>query len=110
MEKPDLSIIENKIIHLSEELEKLLNALISLEGNDFVIKEKELKYEKELDNYIKDKNPKIQLVLYIVSLIDNIRKEMNNSIDIIYSQNNFEHVPINFKEAKEKLKDKDFLI
>ena len=98
MEKPDLNKIENKIIHLSEELEKLLKTLINKEENDFILDIKDLKYEKELENFKGDQNPKIKLALYIFNLIDNIRKEMNNSVDIIYSHNSFEYVPSIYKE------------
>ena len=108
MENSKLFKIENKIIHLSEEIEKLLNILkISLEGGSFNNEEKELKYEDELENYKEDKNPKIKLAKYIFNLIDNIRKELNESVDTIYSHNIFEYTPINYKELNEKLKEKE---
>ena len=114
-EKPEtkaekLEIIEDKIIHLSEELEKLLNIIKdSLEGkdnNNFKLEENELKYKDELENYKEDNNPKISLAIYIFNLIDKIKKDMNESVDTIYSQQNFEYGPINFREINDKLLEK----
>ena len=108
MENSKLIKIENKIIHLSEEIEKLLNLLKkSLEGGEFVVEENEFKYKNELENYKEDKTPNIKLAKYIFALIDNIRKEMNESVDTIYSHNIFEYAPINYKELNEKLKEKE---
>ena len=110
MENSELSIIENKIIHLSEKLEKLLNGLkLSLEGkeSDFSLDNNELEYKYELENFKEDKNPKIKLAIYIFNLIDNIRKEMLESVDTIYSKNMFTYVPNNSKELDEKLLEKE---
>ena len=110
MENSKLSIIENKIIHLSEKLEKLLYGLkLSLEGkeSDFSLYNNELEYKDELENFKEDKNPKIKLAIYIFNLIDNIRKEMLESVDTIYSKNMFTYVPNNSKELDEKLLEKE---
>ena len=105
-----LEIIEDKIIHLSEELEKLLNiikdALEGKDDNNFKLEENELKYKDELENYKENKNPKISLAIYIFNLIDKIKKDMNESVDVIYSQQNFDYGPINFREINDKLMEK----
>ena len=110
VEEEKLEKIEEKIIHLSEELEKLLNIIKdSLEGknnNNFILEENEMKNKNELENYKEDKNPKITLAIYIFNLIDKIKKDMNESVDIIYSQQNFEYGPINYKEINDKFWEK----
>ena len=112
MESSKLQNIEKEIIHLSEKLEKLLNGLkLSLEGkeNDFSLDDNEFEYKDKLVNFKEDKNPKITLAIYIFNLIDNIRKEMNESVDSIYSKNTFVYVPNNSKELNEKLIEKEKL-
>jgi len=112
MESSKLQNIEKEIIHLSEKLEKLLNGLkLSLEGkeNDFSLDDNEFEYKDKLVNFKEDKNPKITLAIYIFNLIDNIRKEMNESVDSIYSKNTFVYVPNNSKELNEKLIEKETL-
>ena len=87
----ELNSIENKILHLSEELEKLLNILkLTLENgnNDIkIVEDIDLKYRKELENYIEDKNPEINLAIYIFNLIDNIKKNLCEAVDNVYSKN-----------------------
>ena len=89
MENSRLYKTEEKIIYLSEQIEKLLNILInSLEGKDidnYLNNIKDLKYKEELENYKEDNNPKIDFAVYIFNLIDKIRKDLNKSIDTIYS-------------------------
>ena len=89
MENSRLYKTEEKIIYLSEQIEKLLNILInSLEGKDidnYLNNIKDLKYKEELENYKEDDNPKINFAVYIFNLIDKIRKDLNKSIDTIYS-------------------------
>ena len=89
MENSRLCETEEKIICLSEQIEKLLNILInSLEGKDidnYLNNIKDLKYKEELENYKEDNNPKIDFAVYIFNLIDKIRKDLNKSIDTIYS-------------------------
>ena len=89
MENSKLYKTEEKIIYLSEQIEKLLNILInSLEGKDidnYLNNIKDLKYKEELENYKEDNNPKIDFAVYIFNLIDKIRKDLNKSIDTIYS-------------------------
>ena len=89
MENSRLYKTEEKIIYLSEQIEKLLNILInSLEGKDidnYLNNIKDLKYKEELENYKEDDNPKIDFAVYIFNLIDKIRKDLNKSIDTIYS-------------------------
>ena len=89
MENSRLYKTEEKIIYLSEQIEKLLNILInSLEGKDidnYLNNIKDLKYKEELENYKEDNNPKINFAIYIFNLIDKIRKDLNKSIDTIYS-------------------------
>ena len=89
MENSRLYKTEEKIIYLSEQIEKLLNILInSLEGKDidyYLNNIKDLKYKEELENYKEDNNPKINFAVYIFNLIDKIRKDLNKSIDTIYS-------------------------
>ena len=112
MESSKLQNIEKEIIHLSEKLEKLLNGLkLSLEGkeNDFSLDDNEFEYKDKLVSFKEDKNPKITLAIYIFNLIDNIRKEMNESVDSIYSKNTFVYVPNNSKELNEKLIEKEKL-
>ena len=112
MESSKLQNIEKEIIHLSEKLEKLLNGLkLSLEGkeNDFSLDDNEFEYKDKLVSFKEDKNPKITLAIYIFNLIDNIRKEMNESVDSIYSKNTFVYVPNNSKELNEKLIEKETL-
>ena len=89
MENSRLYKTEEKIIYLNEKIEKLLNILInSLEGKDidnYLNNIKDLKYKEELENYKEDNNPKINFAVYIFNLIDKIRKDLNKSIDTIYS-------------------------
>ncbi len=89
MENPKLYETEEKIIYLSEQIEKLLNILMnSLEGkdvNNYINSIEDLKYKEELENYKEDNNPKINLATYIFNLIDKIKMDINKSIDIIYS-------------------------
>ena len=89
MENPKLYETEEKIIYLSEQIEKLLNILMnSLEGkdvNNYINSIEGLKYKEELENYKEDNNPKINLATYIFNLIDKIKMDINKSIDIIYS-------------------------
>ena len=89
MENSKLYKTEEKIIYLSEQIEKLLNILInSLEGKDidnYLNNIKDLKYKEELENYKEDDNQKINFALYIFNLIDKIKKDLNKSIDTIYS-------------------------
>ena len=89
MENPKLYETEEKIIYLSEQIEKLLNILMnSLEGkdvNNYINSIEDLKYKAELENYKEDNNPKINLATYIFNLIDKIKMDINKSIDIIYS-------------------------
>ena len=90
----ELEIIEDKIFHLSDDIEKLLNILkITLENdkNDIELNDDiDLKYKKELENYKEDnKNPKIKLAVYIFNLIDNIKKKLCEAVDNTYSKNSY---------------------
>ena len=89
MENSKLYKTEEKIIYLSEQIENLLNILMnSLEGKDidnYLNIIKDLKYKEELENYKEDDNQKINFALYIFNLIDKIKKDLNKSIDAIYS-------------------------
>ena len=89
MENSKLYKTEEKIIYLSEQIENLLNILMnSLEGKDidnYLNIIKDLKYKEELENYKEDDNQKINFALYIFNLIDKIKKDLNKSIDTIYS-------------------------
>ena len=100
----ELNSIENKILHLSEELEKLLNILkLTLENgnNDIkIVEDIDLKYRKELENYIEDKNPEINLAIYIFNLIDNIKKNLCEAVDNVYSKNSL----TDSSKQKEKIK------
>ena len=100
----ELNSIENKILHLSEELEKLLNILkLTLENgnNDIkIVEDVDLKYRKELENYIEDKNPEINLAIYIFNLIDNIKKNLCEAVDNVYSKNSL----TDSSKQKEKIK------
>ena len=90
MENPKLYETEEKIIYLSEQIEKLLNILMnSLEGkdvNNYINSIEDLKYKEELENYKEDNNQKINLATYIFNLIDKIRNDLNESIDNVYSE------------------------
>ena len=89
MENSKLYKTEEKILYLSEQIENLLNILMnSLEGKDidnYLNIIKDLKYKEELENYKEDDNQKINFALYIFNLIDKIKKDLNKSIDAIYS-------------------------
>ena len=82
-------IIEEDIINLSKDIEKLLEFLkISLEGK------------------CEDNNSNIKLASDIFNRIDKIKKDMNKYVDSVYSKNSFEYVPINFEEINDKINEK----
>ena len=90
MESSKLCETEEKVLYLSEQIEKLLNILMnSLEGKEidnYLISVKDLKFKDELENYKEDNNQKINLATYIFNLIDKIRNDLNESIDNVYSE------------------------
>ena len=90
MENSKLYKTEEKVLYLSEQIEKLLNILMnSLEGKEidnYLISVKDLKFKEELENYKEDNNQKINLATYIFNLIDKIRNDLNESIDNVYSE------------------------
>lgn len=89
MENSNLYKTEEKVLYLSEQIEKLLNILMnSMEGKEidnYLISIKDLKYKEELENYKEDNNLKVNLAAYIFNLIDKIRNDLIESIDNVYS-------------------------